>query len=188
MDVSQQGPGVQGCPKQSSEIYIRTVCFCTGRFPRLSSHWLCVWGLLRIKSLDLNIEMCVRAQGSWEALRCLGELLSWCAARADHSRGWREDCWGGHGHSWGALWSPQRHTGRLGSKVNMCMVQERIFLIFSDKFALMASRDKKDSSLPCYSAADSSLRGLFKVAFTVETGARTLEKQHRRSSNTQMRF
>lgn len=40
----------------------------------------------------------------------------------------------------------QRHqllTVRLGSKVSMCMIQERIFLIFSDKFALMASRDEK---------------------------------------------
>lgn len=66
------------------------------------------------------------------------------------------------------------------------MIQERIFLIFSDKFALMASRDKKDSSLSCYSAADSSSRGFVKVAFMVETGARTLEKQHGRSSDTQM--
>ena len=40
--------------------------------------------------------------------------------------------------------TPQRHqllTGRLGSKVSMCMIQERIFLIFPDKFALMANRD-----------------------------------------------
>jgi hypothetical protein len=78
MGVSQQGTIVQGCPKQHSERYLGTACFFTGKIcETLTSHWqVCVGGCVRVTSLDFNTETCVSAQGFWEAVRDLGELLS----------------------------------------------------------------------------------------------------------------
>lgn len=78
MGVSQQGTIVQECPKQHSEMYLGTDCLFTGKvYERLISHWqVCVRGCVRVKSLDVHTETRVSPQGSWEARRGLGELLS----------------------------------------------------------------------------------------------------------------